>query len=323
MTILRSTVDTSTAGYGEAYGNSLRQLAALDAELAKARAGGGPKYVERHRGRGKLLARERIELLLDRDSAFLELSPLAAWGSDYAVGASLVTGIGVVSGVECVVTANDPTVRGGVEQPVDGAQGVPGPRHRPGEPAAAGQPRRVRRRRPAEPGRDLHPRRAAVPGPDPAVRGRDPHGGAGLRQLHRRRRVRARDERPRGDGPGAVEGVPRRPAAGEDGHRRGRRRRVARRRGDARPRLRPGRPPRRWTSGTRCGSAGGSSPGSTGARPARARPSRRTSRATTRTSCSGSPAATCGCRSTRGRCWPGSWTAPGSTSTSRCTGRRC
>ena len=85
MTILRSTVDTSTAGYGEAYRNSLQQLAALDAELARSRAGGGPKYVERHRGRGKLLARERIELLLDRDSAFLELSPLAAWGSDYTV----------------------------------------------------------------------------------------------------------------------------------------------------------------------------------------------------------------------------------------------
>ena len=117
MTILRSTVDTSTAGYGEAYRNSLRQLAALDAELARSRAGGGPKYVERHRGRGKLLARERIELLLDRDSAFLELSPLAAWGSDYTVGASLVTGIGVVSGVECVITANDPTVRGGSSNP--------------------------------------------------------------------------------------------------------------------------------------------------------------------------------------------------------------
>jgi len=82
MTILRSTVDTSAPAYREAYENSLTQLAALDAELAKARAGGGPKYVDRHRGRGKLLARERIELLLDRDSAFLELSPLAAWGSD-------------------------------------------------------------------------------------------------------------------------------------------------------------------------------------------------------------------------------------------------
>ena len=167
------------------------------------RAGGGPKYVERHRGRGKLLARERIELLLDRDSAFLELSPLAAWGSDYAVGASLVTGIGVVSGVECVVIANDPTVRGGASNPWTVRKAFRRPRHRPGEPAAAGQPRRVRRRRPAQPGRDLRPRRAAVPRPDPAVRGRDPDGGAGLRQLDRGRRVRARDERPRRDDHGS------------------------------------------------------------------------------------------------------------------------
>jgi acyl-CoA carboxylase subunit beta len=115
--VIRSTVDTSAPGFRTAYENSLRQLDDLDAELAKARAGGGPKYVERHRGRGKLLARERIELLLDRDSAFLELSPLAAWGSDYPVGGSLVTGIGVVSGVECVVVANDPTVRGGASNP--------------------------------------------------------------------------------------------------------------------------------------------------------------------------------------------------------------
>ncbi|MEV4099960.1 carboxyl transferase domain-containing protein [Nonomuraea sp. NPDC049649] len=95
----------------------LAKLAELDAEHAKAVAGGGPKYVERHRGRGKLLARERIELLVDPDSPFLELSPLAAWGSDFQVGASVVTGIGVIEGVECVISANDPTVRGGASNP--------------------------------------------------------------------------------------------------------------------------------------------------------------------------------------------------------------
>nr|WP_051301657.1 carboxyl transferase domain-containing protein [Actinomadura rifamycini] len=95
----------------------LEKLAELDAEHAKALAGGGEKYVERHRRRGKLLARERIELLLDRDSPFLELSPLAAWGSDFPVGASVVTGIGVVEGVECMIVANDPTVRGGASNP--------------------------------------------------------------------------------------------------------------------------------------------------------------------------------------------------------------
>ncbi|MEU6171387.1 carboxyl transferase domain-containing protein [Streptantibioticus parmotrematis] len=95
----------------------LDRLAELEAEHAKAIAGGGPKYVQRHRDRGKLTARERIELLLDPDTPFLELSPLAAWGSDYPVGASIVTGIGVVEGTECVVTANDPTVRGGASNP--------------------------------------------------------------------------------------------------------------------------------------------------------------------------------------------------------------
>lgn len=95
----------------------LAKLAALDDEHAKALAGGGEKYVARHHQRGKLLARERIELLLDPDSYFLELSPLAGWGSDFTVGASLVTGIGVVEGVECLITANDPTVKGGASNP--------------------------------------------------------------------------------------------------------------------------------------------------------------------------------------------------------------
>ncbi|NYG54046.1 acyl-CoA carboxylase subunit beta [Nocardioides perillae] len=95
----------------------LEKLAALDAEHAKAVAGGGEKYVARHHARGKLLPRERIELLVDEGSAFLELSPLAGWGSDFTVGASVVTGIGVVEGVECVITANDPSVKGGASNP--------------------------------------------------------------------------------------------------------------------------------------------------------------------------------------------------------------
>src|SRR6476619_1509144 len=95
----------------------LEKLADLDAEHAKAVGGGGPTYVERHHARGRLLARERIELLLDPDSYFRELSALAGWGSDVAVGASLVTGIGVVEGVECLITANDPSVKGGASNP--------------------------------------------------------------------------------------------------------------------------------------------------------------------------------------------------------------
>jgi acetyl-CoA carboxylase carboxyltransferase component len=95
----------------------LEKLVELEAEHARAVAGGGQKYVDRHHARGKLLPRERIELLVDPGSAFLELSPLAGWGSDFQVGASVVTGIGVVEGVECLITANDPTVKGGASNP--------------------------------------------------------------------------------------------------------------------------------------------------------------------------------------------------------------
>jgi acetyl-CoA carboxylase carboxyltransferase component len=95
----------------------LAKLADLEAEHAKAVEGGGQKYVDRHHKRGKLLPRERIELLVDEGSAFLELSPLAGWGTDYKVGASVVTGIGVVEGVECMIIANDATVRGGASNP--------------------------------------------------------------------------------------------------------------------------------------------------------------------------------------------------------------
>lgn len=108
----------TTAGTCAANRESmLARLAEIEAEHAKAVAGGGPGYQARHRARGKLPARERIELLVDPDSPFLELSPLAAWGSEYPVGASIVTGIGVIEGTECLITANDPTVRGGASNP--------------------------------------------------------------------------------------------------------------------------------------------------------------------------------------------------------------
>jgi acetyl-CoA carboxylase carboxyltransferase component len=115
--MIRSHLDVHGDAYRENREAMLAKLAELDTEHAKALAGGGEKYVERHHKRGKLLARERIELLLDQDSPFLELSPLAGWGSEFTVGASLVTGIGVVEGVECLITANDPTVKGGASNP--------------------------------------------------------------------------------------------------------------------------------------------------------------------------------------------------------------
>ncbi|MHA6799983.1 acyl-CoA carboxylase subunit beta [Bounagaea algeriensis] len=117
MTALQSALDTSSADFTSAEEAMRSKLDEVEAEHAKALAGGGEDKVRRHRRRGKLTARERIELLLDEDSPFLELCPLAAWGSDFQVGGSVVTGIGVVEGVECMLVANDPTVRGGSSNP--------------------------------------------------------------------------------------------------------------------------------------------------------------------------------------------------------------
>jgi len=117
LTVLRSAFDPASAQARANRDAMLARLADLDAEYARLAEVGGAKAVARHRARGKLLPRERIELLLDRDAPFLELSPLAAWGTEHPLGGSLVTGIGVVEGVECVITANDPTVRGGASNP--------------------------------------------------------------------------------------------------------------------------------------------------------------------------------------------------------------
>ena len=111
---IRSQVDPRSETFRANEDANLASWAKIEAELAKTREGGGEKYVTRHRERGKLLARERIELLLDRDSHFLELCPLAGAGiKGVTPGAGIVGGVGLVSGVECLITANDPTVKGG------------------------------------------------------------------------------------------------------------------------------------------------------------------------------------------------------------------
>ena len=117
MRTLQSTIDARTEPFAANRAGMMERLAALEEQQALARAGGGESYTRRHRARRRLLARERIELLLDRDSPFLELSTVAAWGTDYTVGASVVTGIGLVSGTECMIVAHDPTVRGGASNP--------------------------------------------------------------------------------------------------------------------------------------------------------------------------------------------------------------
>ena len=86
-------------------------------ELATVPTIGGQRYVDRHRRRGKMLVRERVEALVDPDTAFLELSPLAGWGTQDPVGVGIVTGIGVVEGVECAIYGSDMTYRGGSMNP--------------------------------------------------------------------------------------------------------------------------------------------------------------------------------------------------------------
>jgi acetyl-CoA carboxylase carboxyltransferase component len=123
---LPSNLDTRSPHFEANRAAVLERLAEIKTLLAAARAGGGPKLVARHHERGKLLVRERIELLIDRDSPFLELSPLAAAGTEYEVGASTAAGIGVVAGVECYISGNDPTVRGGAVNPYTMRKGMRG-----------------------------------------------------------------------------------------------------------------------------------------------------------------------------------------------------
>src|SRR5713101_5810472 len=97
-----------------------RLVTELRERLAKARLGGPDRARERHTKAGKLLPRERVERLLDPGTAFLELSPLAAFGmyDDEAPGAGMITGLGRVSGTTCVIVANDATVKGGSYYPL-------------------------------------------------------------------------------------------------------------------------------------------------------------------------------------------------------------
>ena len=123
MPVLRSRLDPAAAetrANHEALAALVADLRARQATVAGRGAGGDERSIARHRERGKLPVRERIERLLDPGSAFLELSPLAATGlyDDDAPGAGMVTGIGRVEGTTCVVVANDATVKGGTYYPM-------------------------------------------------------------------------------------------------------------------------------------------------------------------------------------------------------------
>ncbi len=112
--VLRSRVDLRGELFEKNRAENLAALEKLDKALQKSREGGGEKYNARHLAAGKLLPRERVEKLIDRDSWFLEVAPLAGLNiSGHAPGASIVGGVGVVSGVECMITASEATVKGG------------------------------------------------------------------------------------------------------------------------------------------------------------------------------------------------------------------
>jgi 3-methylcrotonyl-CoA carboxylase beta subunit len=104
----------ANASHNRALADELRE------RLALVRQGGGEQYQQRHRDQGKLFVRDRVDRLLDPGSAFLELAPLAAWEmyDGEAPAAGIVTGIGRISGTECLIVANDATVKGGTYYPL-------------------------------------------------------------------------------------------------------------------------------------------------------------------------------------------------------------
>ncbi len=113
MPVLDSRLDRRAEAFARNRAEMEAALARVDALHREAAAGGGAEAMERLRARGKLPLRERISLVLDRDAPFLEISPLAAWRSNFNVGSGFVVGIGVISGVECVILGHDPSVRAG------------------------------------------------------------------------------------------------------------------------------------------------------------------------------------------------------------------
>jgi 3-methylcrotonyl-CoA carboxylase beta subunit len=120
MPVLKSELDSRSETFAQ-NAHAMRALVAdLRDKLRVASEGGGEAARKRHASRGKLLARERVDLLVDPGTAFLELSPLAAYGlyGGDVHSASIVTGIGLVEGRECVVVANDATIKGGTYYPL-------------------------------------------------------------------------------------------------------------------------------------------------------------------------------------------------------------
>ena len=120
MNVIQTAINVRGAEFAENRAAMQAQVDDLRTHLETARLGGGERARELHLGRGKLLPRERIDALLDPGSPFLELSALAALGvyDDDVPAAGIITGIGRVSGQECMIVANDATVKGGSYYPL-------------------------------------------------------------------------------------------------------------------------------------------------------------------------------------------------------------
>jgi 3-methylcrotonyl-CoA carboxylase beta subunit len=120
VAVLTSQVERDSEAFASRRERMEELVAELRGRTAQVAQGGGEKAVARHRSRGKMTARERIDRLVDPGSAFLELSALAAWDmyEGQAPSAGIVTGIGVIEGQECVLVSNDATVKGGTYFPI-------------------------------------------------------------------------------------------------------------------------------------------------------------------------------------------------------------
>ncbi|MEO6834553.1 MAG: carboxyl transferase domain-containing protein [Candidatus Tumulicola sp.] len=120
MALLESRLERDSEKFARNAARMEGMVAELRERLIGARAGGGPEALKKHRKRGKLTARERIERAIDPGSDFLEFSALAANGmySDASPAAGIVTGIGIVEGQHCAIVANDATVKGGTYYPI-------------------------------------------------------------------------------------------------------------------------------------------------------------------------------------------------------------
>jgi 3-methylcrotonyl-CoA carboxylase beta subunit len=117
---LQSTIDPASSDFGRNAAAMRALVAELREKLNLVAGGGGETSRKRHTSRGKMLARQRVDLLVDPGTAFLEMSPLAAYGlyGGDVHSASIVTGVGRISGRECVVVANDATIKGGTYYPM-------------------------------------------------------------------------------------------------------------------------------------------------------------------------------------------------------------